>query len=289
MQRFRDVFESVYNHAPLLRHINPNNRYNQVPTGVNSDPSRTRTINGHVVHVGEVGETNDGVFSNLTAKPSITTTSVTDELPSYDDANHDPSPPYWETSVMSEFDEIYIDGIPVGNIFNFLWSALVSMLFQFLGFVITYLLHTSHAAKNGSQVGLGLTIINLAFASLPVKIGKNEIDTTLGRIEPLDPTIIDASVDSNIMLGTVDGYHSSLSAHGEYSEKNSDGLLKGTPLLAYFLFILGGFIILKAIYDYIKVKRLEYSILYPANRRTETTDETNETGIEMSSDVQERV
>lgn len=290
MQNITDRITSgirrIYNEAPLLRHVNPNSRYNLVASGEHSDPSRTRTINGHVVHV---GATTDGVFSNLTAKPTTQNTAITDELPSYEEANHDPSPPYWETSVMSEFDEIYIDGIPVGNIFNFIWNAIVSVLFQFLGFVITYLLHTSHAAKNGSQVGLGLTILNIAFVSLPVKIGKNEIDTTLGRFEPIDPTVIDATVENNVMVGSIDNYHSSLSTHGEFIE-NSNSLFNKTSILSYFLFALGTFIILKAFYDFFKVKRLEYSIMFPQNRST--ASEHAESEIELTNttnDAAERV
>lgn len=284
-ERVRNSIRRIYDEAPLLRHINPNNRYNIVSNAEHSDPSRTRTINGHVVHVGEA---TDGVFSNLTAKPSTQNTAITDELPTYEEANHDPSPPYWETSVMSEFDEIYIDGIPVGNIFNFLWNALVSVLFQFLGFVITYLLHTSHAAKNGSQVGLGLTIINIAFISLPIRIGKNEIDTTLGRFEPIDPTIIDATVENNVIIGSTDDYHSSLSTHGEFIE-NSNSLFNKTSILSYFLFALGGFIIIKAFYDFFKVKKLEYSIMYPQNRAVSA--EPVESGIELTNanDASERV
>lgn len=269
--RGREALRNIYDNAPLLRYINPNSRYNQVPTGEESDPSRTRRVQGHVVHI---GETHDGVFSNMPAKPSTGASSVPDQLPSYDEASHDPSPPYWETSIMSEFDEIYIDGIPVGNIFNFLWSALVSVLFQFLGFVITYLLHTSHSAKNGAQVGLGVTIINLGFSSLPIDIKKHEIDSTMGRFEPSDPSTIDVSLQNGgEMAGSVDGYHSALSTHGDFRE-SSGSLLNGTPILAYFLFSLGGFIICKAIYDFYKVKRLEYSIMCPLSSAHARPEET---------------
>lgn len=266
------MLRNIYNNAPLLRHINPNNRYNQVPV-TESDPSRTRTIDGHVVHI---GETSDGVFSNMSAKPSTSPVIRPDQLPSYFEASQDPSPPYWETSVMSEFDEIYIDGIPVGNIFNFFWSVMVSVLFQFLGFVITYLLHTSHAAKNGSQVGLGLTIINLGISSLPINIDRSEINSKNDMKLPLDPNEIDVSAGNDNFVGTVDDFHSSLSGHGDFKNVNN-GLFNGTPLLAYTLFILGGFIILKAVYDYIKVKRLEFSIMYPiSNTSNASNTETEE-------------
>ena len=39
----------------------------------------------------------------------------------------------------------------------------VSVSFQFVGFLLTYVLHTTHAAKYGSRVGLGLTLIQFGF------------------------------------------------------------------------------------------------------------------------------
>lgn len=56
-------------------------------------------------------------------------------------------------------EEILIEGLPLGNPFSFFWSLLVSMSFQFVGFLLTTLLSTSHAAKNGSRAGLGVTLI----------------------------------------------------------------------------------------------------------------------------------
>jgi hypothetical protein len=41
---------------------------------------------------------------------------------------------------------------------------LVSVAFSFLGFVLTYLLHTTHAAKYGSRAGLGITLIQYGWA-----------------------------------------------------------------------------------------------------------------------------
>lgn len=289
----RTAAQNVYNNAPMLRYINPNNRYNALATTENTDPSRTRSINGHVVHV---LDTNDGVFSNMSAKPSVNNTDpITDHLPSYDEASHDPSPPYWETSVMSEFDEIYIDGIPVGNVLNFLWSLMVSVLFQFLGFVITYLLHTSHAAKNGAQFGLGVTILNLAVYSLPIQIGNKGIESTMGKFEPLDPASLDAT-NTYSFVGTLDTYESPLNKHTDVSKSNK--LINNKPLLSVALFALGIFITVKAAYDFYKVKRLEFSIMYPASTSStsangdasgEQTHTESTNSIEMTSDVAQRV
>ncbi|GAA5988836.1 hypothetical protein JCM11641_005035 [Rhodosporidiobolus odoratus] len=122
------------------------------------------------------GQGNDGVFANLSAKPDnpggldvVGEGPDKDEvLPSYNAANLDSTPPYWETTVITpggpfSADDIIVDGLPVGNFFSFAWNLLVSMSFQFVGFLLTYLLHTTHAAKNGSRAGLGITLIQLGF------------------------------------------------------------------------------------------------------------------------------
>ena len=57
-----------------------------------------------------------------------------------------------------------IDGLTTGSLFSFLWNMLVSISFQFVGFLLTYLLHTTHAAKLGSRAGLGVTLIQYGFA-----------------------------------------------------------------------------------------------------------------------------
>lgn len=57
-----------------------------------------------------------------------------------------------------------IEGLPTGTLFSFLWNMLVSISFQFVGFLLTFLLHTTHAAKFGSRAGLGVTLIQYGFA-----------------------------------------------------------------------------------------------------------------------------
>jgi hypothetical protein len=57
-----------------------------------------------------------------------------------------------------------IDSLPTGSLFSFCWNLLVSISFQFVGFLLTYLLHTSHAARLGSRAGLGVTLIQYGFA-----------------------------------------------------------------------------------------------------------------------------
>src|SRR5271156_2392164 len=109
----------------------------------------------------------DGVFANLSAKPDNLDDEKYDEpLPSYETAAADAAPPYWETTIITpgiDSDEVYVDGFPVGNFFAFVWNAMISMSFQFVGFLLTYLLASSHAARNGSRAGLGVILIQYGF------------------------------------------------------------------------------------------------------------------------------
>jgi hypothetical protein len=61
--------------------------------------------------------------------------------------------------------EMIIDDLPSGSMWVFLVNMFISFFFQFVGFLLTFLLHTSHAAKYGSRAGLGLTLIQYGFYS----------------------------------------------------------------------------------------------------------------------------
>lgn len=89
--------------------------------------------------------------------------------PSYASAQADAVPPYWETTIHAPSastapGDMVVDALPTGSLFSFLWNMLVSISFQFVGFLLTYLLHTTHAAKLGSRAGLGVTLIQYGFA-----------------------------------------------------------------------------------------------------------------------------
>lgn len=145
------------------------------------------------------GINNDGVFANVTAKPAapvriregmscllcrglhvkimclgdetfvVPEDSRNEAPPSYATAQADAVPPYWDTVVHAPFapdavGDMIIDSLPTGSLFSFLWNMLVSISFQFVGFLLTYLLHTTHAARLGSRAGLGVTLIQYGFA-----------------------------------------------------------------------------------------------------------------------------
>jgi Protein of unknown function (DUF2370) len=61
-----------------------------------------------------------------------------------------------------------IDDMPTGSLWVFTANCIISFFFQFVGFLLTYLLHTSHAGKYGSRAGLGITLIQFGFYSRSV-------------------------------------------------------------------------------------------------------------------------
>ncbi|WWD09755.1 hypothetical protein V865_007883 [Kwoniella europaea PYCC6329] len=159
-----------------------------------------------------IGAGSSGVFGNLAARPDTTNQNGNrdegdyvpeDEQkegpPSYQAALRDAVPPYWDTTVVlpsssSPFgplsssmsgDEILIDGMPGGNFFGFFWNMIVSFSFQFVGFLLTYVLHTTHAAKYGSRVGLGMTLISIGL-NLRSK-AEDLINTGRFPSDPSDP------------------------------------------------------------------------------------------------------
>lgn len=71
----------------------------------------------------------DGVFANLSAKPSPGERSE-EKPPTYAEAQADSVPPYWETTILApgmSSDEVYINGLPVGSVFSFIWNGMVSL------------------------------------------------------------------------------------------------------------------------------------------------------------------
>ncbi|EPY52737.1 heavy metal ion homeostasis protein [Schizosaccharomyces cryophilus OY26] len=108
----------------------------------------------------------DSVFSNLSAKPSAQPEKENEEPPTYEEVAADIAPPYWDTTmIIPNFgtNEIYIDGMTVGSPIAFFWSALVSFLFPFVGFLVTYVLSATHSGRYGSQVGLSMTLLQRGY------------------------------------------------------------------------------------------------------------------------------
>ncbi|KAF8514533.1 hypothetical protein BU17DRAFT_52473 [Hysterangium stoloniferum] len=215
------------------------------------------------------GTNNDGVFANITAKPGrgrvvqegesihvVPEEAQREVPPSYAVAQADQAPAYYETFVhtpSSGLDgEILVDGMSTGSIFTFAWSMLISLSFQFVGFLLTYLLHTTHAGKFGSRAGLGITVIQYAFflrrRAAMVEGGEgSNFEDNLDWGES-NPTSNDYSPDSASSMSTTAGIY-----HGYLSGAT-------TEWLSFFLMSVGWFILLTSFLGFFRVKRWERGI-----------------------------
>ncbi|KAJ1963834.1 hypothetical protein GGI12_001809 [Dipsacomyces acuminosporus] len=194
-----------------------------------------------------VFNTNDGVFANMSAKPELYLgydDKVPNEpLPTYQDIygpESNSAPAYFEPAVVSigDEEELLVEGLPVGSVGVFMVNLIVSTAFQIVGYMLTFLLHSSHAAKNGSLAGLGITFFNFGFY-IRTHLGQSAFDTAPG---------------SKPSQGGKGGHGQS--AAGDDAPYDVD-----TPLdnayFAYLLMIIGVAIFIKAVFDYVRVRRVQ--------------------------------
>ena len=143
--------------------------------------------------------------------------------------------------------EVLIENLASGTVFSFLWNMLVSISFQFVGFLLTYLLHTSHAAKLGARAGLGLTLVQYGFA---LKTGRDEVGGTTttwtstssdGVTEPVPSFATAAEADSWFSSHPNATIESTVTG-----DASSDGALMSTDIttewLAFLLMTIGEFV-----------------------------------------------
>ncbi|KAF2864157.1 hypothetical protein K470DRAFT_254487 [Piedraia hortae CBS 480.64] len=218
-------------------------RVTEVPTFVSTAPR---------------AQANDGVWANLSAKPRPGD-DLDEKPPTYEQAAADQAPPYWETAVFSPYsisgnpDDIFVDDKRVGSLFSFVWNALISMSFNFVGFLLTYLLHTTHAAKQGSRAGLGLTLIQYGFSLRPDgpsdSAGDPNSPTTFVPDNPDAHNFDPNAVSGNAPSGPVMGAMTSMA-----------------NWLPWAMMVLGWFIVIKAMSDYVAARRREQLILSSPDR-----------------------
>ncbi|THH31716.1 hypothetical protein EUX98_g2482 [Antrodiella citrinella] len=164
-----------FSRPSLLRRV-IGNVLPQYYASVPSEPVVTRAVGG--------GTDNDGVFANVMAKPSravqilgengevhlVPEETQAEAPPTYREAQMDAVPQYWETTVHAPLNtdpnaDMIVEDLPTGSFILFIANTFISFFFGFVGFLLTYLLHTSHAAKYGSRAGLGMTLIQYGIAA----------------------------------------------------------------------------------------------------------------------------
>ncbi|KAI4173456.1 MAG: hypothetical protein LQ348_006587 [Seirophora lacunosa] len=223
---------------------------------------------------------NDGVFANLNAKPERGEKQEEEKPPSYEAAAADATPPYWETTTIlapgfSSPDEVYVEGLPVGSLFSFVWNGMISMSFPYVGFLLTYLLHTTHAAKNGSRAGLGITLIQYGFSvrsSSPPSSSQPGNAADGAFAQPTDPNSIDFDPntvgDSATAAAAAAAAAMAASQQGTGSAATQSTLssIANSEWLAYTLMIVGWFILIRAVSDFFKARRHEQLVLQSPER-----------------------
>ncbi|SPC65864.1 related to BSD2 - metal homeostasis protein [Ustilago sp. UG-2017b] len=292
---------------------------------------------------GGIGQ--DGVFANLSAKPERRrrgqNTGTTDDRGDDDDLEDDAQPPtyeiaaadavpqYWETTILGgsvhplanglgwvpggahvgAIEDLIVEGLAVGNLFGFAWNLLVSMTFQFVGFLLTYLLHTTHAARCGSRAGLGVTLIQYGFylrTRASEMAGGKIVDTSGGfgsggAISPgpgsggwfgedLADTedeggarrrrgwISRAQVQPDGGATLADLFAAQADGQPVNVEGSiSDSMSQSTEWLAYVLMVLGWTILLSSMLSYWRIWRWAKSLVDAAHREQESSDPPQET------------
>ncbi|OCH94421.1 hypothetical protein OBBRIDRAFT_722814 [Obba rivulosa] len=240
--------------------------YARIPT----EPTVSRPRGG--------GTENDGVFANVMAKPGravpvrnengevhmVPEESQKDAPPSYLEAQADAVPPYWETTVHAPIidtgADMIVGDLPTGTAFLFAATLVVSYFFQFVGFLLTYLLHTTHAGKYGSRAGLGLTLIHYGFYS-------RSQDT-------MEEAPLEGSPIANGTKGLPVDWE--LSSNGTYvGYSPADPNFTSRDWISLLLMTLGNswFLFLSSIVGFYRVKRWEMSIAASATSASRPPDQ----------------
>jgi hypothetical protein len=138
---------------------------------------------------------------------------------------------------------------------------MISMSFQLVGFLLTYLLHTTHAAKNGSRAGLGITLVQFGFGfrSAVLNPGNANNDNPGQGFDggvPSDPNAHDFNPDA--VAASTGGSSDAASGAG--------ASVTGSDWLAYGLMIVGWFILIKSVSDFIRARRHEQLVLQSPDR-----------------------
>lgn len=157
-------------------------------------------------------------------------------------------------------DEVYVDGLPVGSVFSFAWNGMISMSFQLVGFLLTYLLHTTHAAKNGSKAGLGLTLVQYGFYMKGSSVSRPDGDGD-SYTSPPDPNSHDFDPNS---IG--DNTAAAVGAQGQGSGNSALSAISTSEWISYILMIVGWFILIRSVSDFLRARRHEQLILQSPDR-----------------------
>lgn len=145
---------------------------------------------------------------------------------------------------------------------------MISMSFQFVGFLLTYLLHTTHAAKNGSRAGLGITLVQYGFLT---RSGKKSTPTApSGGGPPFAPPAGDPNTHDFTPSTVADTASAAAAAAvaNQAASSTSSGIssVAHSDWIAYALMIVGWFILIRAVSDFLRARKHEQLVLQSPDR-----------------------
>jgi hypothetical protein len=152
-----------------------------------------------------------------------------------------------------------IDDMPTGSLWVFAANCVISFFFQFVGFLLTYLLHTSHAGKYGSRAGLGITLIQFGFYSRSATFSPEPgtDGDQVGADKPMNGTTPSTGEDDLLpAVSSSDWLAFLFMTLGLFFTS----LLTCISLINVCIFSLGWFLLLSSVIGYWRVKRWERSI-----------------------------
>jgi hypothetical protein len=156
-----------------------------------------------------------------------------------------------------------IDSLPSGTLFSFLWNMLVSISFQLIGFLLTYVLHQTHAARLGSRAGLGITLIQYGFALRSrVEASEEESGNSWAGWANPPPTFATAAEAAAHYNGSAADALASGGPTALTQEQANEIVADATSeWLSFFLMTIGWFILLTSVLGFWRVKRWERGVL----------------------------
>lgn len=130
----------------------------------------------------------------------------------------------------------------IGTVFALLWNMFISGTFQFIGFVLTFLLHTTHAAKLGSRAGLGISLFQYGVELL------RSIDLSVKEAHKKNQIASESNSNATVTLP-------------------SKATLSHSKLVCYFIALLGLIILVQSVLAYLFMYMKSYSIVQKARRQ----------------------
>ncbi|KAK7051582.1 hypothetical protein VNI00_004561 [Paramarasmius palmivorus] len=238
------------------------------------------------------GVDNDGVFANVMAKPQpaqviempdgnvhLVPEDVQKEAPpSYQSAQADAVPSYFETTIVAPGgagdpgSDMIIEDLPSGSVLVFVINMLLSFFFQFIGFLLTFLLHTSHAGKYGSRAGLGLTLIQYGYysRSLNLEYGPQPGDYSDATGSGGFPDQMTGMEPTTTLTGESPVVTLSWNGTRTYETQEFMQPIPARDWLSFLLMTIGWFLLLTSFVGFWRVKRWESSIRKSAGSSANT-------------------